>query len=63
MHYLDLTKIAVKRGFRGKRTNMTAPISNIASSFRRMMAQDKKVFVPEGRGTFRLTEEFWQTHQ
>jgi hypothetical protein len=63
VHYTQVTMVALQRGFRGKRTDMSAPTESIAASFRRMMSQDKKVFVQEGRGMFRLTKEFLDHNQ
>jgi HB1, ASXL, restriction endonuclease HTH domain len=56
LHYQQVAEIAMKRGFRGKRTDLKAPIKKIAESFRRMMAQQKDVFEPVGRGLFRIND-------
>jgi hypothetical protein len=56
MHYSEVTRLAIGRGFRGKRTDMNAPREQIASSFRRMMGQRPDIFERVGDGTYRIAE-------
>ena len=58
MHYKEITRLAIERGFRGKRTDPDSPLETTASSFRRMMGQDREVFQGTGEGQYKITEEF-----
>lgn len=54
LHFRQITEIALKRGFRGKRTKLDAPLAQTSDSFRRMMAQEHDKFENLGKGLFRL---------
>lgn len=58
LHYKDIAQRALERGFKGKRIKAGSGQDQIAASFRRMMAQDKKVFQPMGRGYFKISDEY-----
>lgn len=61
LHYREITSIALARGFKGKRTDLSAPRERIAASFRRMMAQkDPEIFEATGKGYFRISEKHLQ---
>jgi hypothetical protein len=57
MHYHKITEMAIARGFRGKRTDLEAPIEKIAASFGRMMRQRPDIFEKAGEGEYRITEQ------
>jgi hypothetical protein len=63
LHYREIAERALKRGFKGKRTNLKAPLEQIAGSFRRMMAQRSDIFEPVGRGLFRINDEHLRKEQ
>ena len=63
LHYRQVAEQALKRGFRGKRTNLKAPLEQIAGSFRRMMAQRPDIFDQVGRGLFRINDEHLKKEQ
>jgi hypothetical protein len=58
LHYQQVAELALKRGFKGKRTDLKAPIKRIAESFRRMMAQRQDIFDQVGKGLFRINDEY-----
>jgi hypothetical protein len=57
VHYREVAEQALKRGFKGKRTNLKAPVDQIAASFRRMMAQRPDIFQADGRGFFSINPQ------
>jgi hypothetical protein len=63
LHYTEITDIAFKRGFKGKRTAKNAPREKIAASFRRMMGQRPDIFEAGGRGMYRVKEEYLQQQE
>ncbi len=60
LHFNEVTDMALKRGFKGKRIKPGASTEGIAASFRRMMAQRPDKFEQLGRRMFRINEEYLQ---
>ncbi len=58
MHYKEIARLAIERGFKGKRIDPESSAETIAASFRRMMGQDREVFQGVGEGHYRITEDF-----
>ena len=58
LHYRKITEKALARGFKGKRTDLHAPLDKIASSFRRMMGQRKDIFLPVGDGEYQINPDY-----
>jgi hypothetical protein len=57
MHYSRVAKLAVERGFKGKRIKPGSTALDLAPSFRRMMAQRPDIFIQRGRGVFVISKE------